>query len=70
MTTSECPRETTPVRLGLSMVEGARSVGLSRARFYEIVMSGEIRSVKTGGRRIVPVAAIERWLAEQSGASA
>ena len=46
-------------------VERARTlVSLGRTKFLEMVKSGEIPSHMIGGRRLIPVAALERLASE------
>lgn len=47
--------------LGVTVEEAARLVGISRAAIYPLITSGEIRSVKFGSRRIIPVSALREW---------
>lgn len=49
-------------RLALSPEEAARALGVSRDFFDEHVLP-ELRVVRRGRRRLVPVTEIERWLA-------
>jgi len=59
-----------PIKLLLRPEEAAQSLGLSRARLYELMAKGSIRSLKIGRARRVPIAEIKNWieseLAEQS----
>jgi excisionase family DNA binding protein len=61
-------RDAAPVNVGAH--EGAHIAGLGYVKFYELLMKGEIRSFKSGGRRLVPIAEIRAWterkLAEQN----
>ena len=45
--------------------------GIGRSKVYELIASGELRTVKIGRRRLVPAAAIEEFIArlEQRGAA-
>jgi excisionase family DNA binding protein len=54
------PKRTVP-RLALSPEEAAESLGMSRSHFYEHVF-GDLRIVRVGQRRLVPVVELERWL--------
>jgi excisionase family DNA binding protein len=57
-------------RLAVPPADAARAVGLSRAALYPRLMSGEIKSVLVGRRRLVPVDELRRWLGRQmEGAS-
>lgn len=40
--------------------------GLSRAMAYKLITSGELQSIKVGGRRLIPVASARKWLAGQT----
>ena len=54
-------------RLALSVTEAAERIGVSRAQLYPLVMSGLIPSIMVGKRRrLIPVAALERWLERQT----
>lgn len=45
--------------------------GLGRTKVYELITSGELRTVKIGRRRFVPASAVEEYVArlEQQGAA-
>ena len=57
-------RQTTP-RLALSKAEAAEALGIS-VDFLEDHVLAELRVVRLGRRRLIPVAELERWLAEHS----
>jgi excisionase family DNA binding protein len=59
MTTS--PEAAAP-RLALSMREAAAALSLSERTFRDHVRRGSIRTCRLGGRRVVPVVELERWL--------
>lgn len=40
-------------------------LGLSESTVYELLNTGEIPSFKVGRRRVIPVAAIEKWIADK-----
>ena len=42
--------------------EAARLLGLGRSKVYELVGSGELRSVAIGRSRRIPASAIREWL--------
>ena len=46
-------------RLAYRIAEAGEAIGVSRAKAYEMVASGEIPSVLIGGVRRVPVEALE-----------
>lgn len=47
----------------MSVTEAARILGISRTTAYECVRSGDLPSVRLGGRIVVPTQAVERLLA-------
>jgi excisionase family DNA binding protein len=53
--------KTATARLALSPEEAAEAIGVSRSFFFEHVV-GELRVVRVGRRRLIPVVEIERWL--------
>ena len=57
-----------PVRLLLRPEEGAEAIGVSRARFYELMAQGQIRSIKIGRSRRVPVSELNAWIAAELAA--
>ena len=46
----------------LSVCAFAKAVGVSRTFVYELIASGDVRSVKIRDRRIIPVTEINRLL--------
>lgn len=54
---------TTTRRLALTPTECAETLGITRAHVYTLLSRGEIRSVKLGRVRRIPVAEIDRILA-------
>lgn len=50
-----------PPRLGLTVEEAAEAVGMSESSFKRHVQP-ELRIVRRGSLRIIPVPEIERWL--------
>ena len=46
-----------------SVVEAAAILGISRSKLYEFIAAGEIRSIRIGRLRKIPVAAIDEFLA-------
>lgn len=42
--------------------EAAESLRLSRSVVYELIRSGQLRTVKVGRRRLVPVAALAEYV--------
>jgi excisionase family DNA binding protein len=57
-----------PVRLLLRPEEGAEAIGVSRARFYELMATGQIKSIKIGRSRRVPIAEIHSFIAAELAA--
>ena len=51
--------------LAVSPGEAARILGCGRTKLYELLASGEIKSFHLGRRRLVRLAAIEAWIADQ-----
>lgn len=55
---AEMPRDPGPERL-LSVEEACRALGgISRTTFYGMADRGELRTLKAGGRRLIPQSAI------------
>jgi excisionase family DNA binding protein len=50
-----------PPRL-LSLKQAAEACGLSRSAFYRLVQTREIRTLKVGGRRLVPESALRAFI--------
>lgn len=55
------PDRPSPPRLGLTIEEAAAAVGMSESSFKRHVQP-ELRIVRRGSLRIIPVPEIERWL--------
>lgn len=49
-------------KLLLSVVEAARRLGIGRTLMYELMLSGEVRSVHVGRLRKVPARALESYV--------
>lgn len=58
------PKRTIPV-LALSKQEAAEALGVS-VDFFDEQIAHELRMVRRGRRRLVPVRELERWLSEQA----
>ena len=54
-----------PVRLAFSKAEASAALGVSVDFFEEHVMP-ELRIVRRGRRRLIPLAELERWLSENA----
>ena len=55
----------------LTVPEAAQRLGLGRSFVYQLVMKGEIRSIKLGRARRIPVDALEQFVSariEEDGA--
>lgn len=50
----------------LRMTEVAQLTGLSRAKAYAMVASGELPSLRAGRSVRVPLAALERWIVQNT----
>ncbi|MFJ3406727.1 helix-turn-helix domain-containing protein [Promicromonospora sp. NPDC090134] len=49
--------------------EAAEALRLSRTQVYELIRDNELRTVKIGGRRRVPVAAVVEYVKALEGAA-
>ena len=56
-------------RLAVSPAEAARMLGLGKTKLYQLLGDHEIASVKVGTRRLIRVAELEAWLAEQEASA-
>ena len=56
---------TTDSKLLLTIPEVAHRLGLGRSFVYQLVMRGEIPSIKIGRARRVPVTALEQFITQQ-----
>ena len=54
--------------LDIASVSGLLSIG--RSRTYQLVMSGQLASLKLGRRRLIPREAVEAFVAKQMEAAA
>jgi excisionase family DNA binding protein len=52
-------------RLALSKREAAQALGVS-VTFFEAEIAHELRMVRRGRQRLVPVAELQRWLAQHA----
>ena len=53
-------------RVALTVEETAKALSISRNTAYALVRRADFPSVRVGGRWIVPVAALEQWLAKEA----
>lgn len=51
-------------QLVLSVAETARTLGLGRTKVYDLLDSGELKSVRVGRRRLVSAASVRSLLGE------
>ena len=58
-------QEAVPAKVLLTVEEVAEAMGLGRTYVYELVMRREIRSIKLGRKRRIPVTALEEFVARQ-----
>ena len=58
------------VRLGPTVVEAAKVLGISRSLAYQLAASGELPTVRLGRRLVVPRRALERLLEVDGGSGA
>ena len=47
--------------------EAAEALRLSRSALYELIRSGQLRTVKSGRRRLVPVSALSDYIDSLDG---
>lgn len=50
----------------LRVEQSGERLNISRAKVYELIASGELRSIKIGGARRIPVEAIDELVASLS----
>jgi excisionase family DNA binding protein len=50
-------------RLAFSIEEAAETLGVSRDHIYDLLRTGQLRSIKSGRRRLITRGAIEAYLA-------
>ena len=53
-------------RFALRVAEAALALGISRAKAYELIASGQIPSIRIGGCIRVPVEQLRGWLERQA----
>ena len=56
-------------RLLLRPEEAAALTGLGRTTIYELMRSGELRSINVGRARRIPRVELERWVSERMEAA-
>lgn len=60
---STTPHVVAVVPVAYRIEEAAEALRVSRTHVYELIRSGRLRSVKIGSRRLVPIAALDEYLA-------
>jgi excisionase family DNA binding protein len=53
-------------RIGYRINEFCVVIGIGRSKFYELRRAGKIRTVRVGGREIVPASEGDRVIAEEA----
>ncbi|GII95779.1 helix-turn-helix domain-containing protein [Sinosporangium siamense] len=51
-------------QLLLTVPQAAQSLGISRSKFYELITSGTVASIKIDGSRRVPVSSLQEYIQE------
>jgi excisionase family DNA binding protein len=54
------------VRKALSVEMAAEMLGISRSMGFKLIRHGELRSIKAGTRTLVPVAAVDEFIEQNS----
>ena len=49
-------------RIAYSVEEFAEACGISRDLVFDMIKDGDIKSLKAGGRRLIPASAVSTWL--------
>lgn len=57
-----------PTKIAYRINEAVKATGLGRTFIYERIASGELRSIKVGGRRLIMREDLMRFLTGQLGA--
>ncbi|MCD7770400.1 MAG: helix-turn-helix domain-containing protein [Oscillospiraceae bacterium] len=55
------------MKLLLSVKEAAEALGISRSKLYELIHAEAFPTMSIGGRRLIPVSGLERWIDSQTG---
>lgn len=50
--------------------DAAQVLGIGRTKVYELIRSGDLRSVRVGGLRRIPVTALDEFVARLKGDAA
>jgi len=62
-TNQDIQRPSAQAKLLLTVAEAASVLGISRSILYELLLKGEIRSIKIGRSRRIPFVALEEFVA-------
>ena len=55
-----------PTRLAYKPHDAAAALGISRAKVFELLKTGELASIRHGRTRLIPRAALDRFLGVES----
>ena len=53
--------------LAVSAIEGARLLGVSKSKVYELMERQDFPAFKLGGRTLISVAGLREWVQKQAG---
>jgi excisionase family DNA binding protein len=53
-----------PIRLAYSVREAAEALGMAKQSVQNLINDGTLRSVKLGGRRVIPASALAELLGD------
>lgn len=53
----------------ISIAAASDALGIHRSTFYDLMNRGEVRTIKVGGRRLVPVAELDAYVGRKLTAS-
>jgi len=62
---TEAQAEMPSARLLLTVLEAAEALGVSRSLVYELMDSGDLRNIKIGRSRRIPVTSLEEFIARR-----
>ena len=51
----------------LTVEEAAECLGIGRTKTYELMMGGDLASIKIGSRRLIPVSSVTAYIRDQLG---
>lgn len=60
---------TEPPKYLLRPEEAAEALGIGRAKTYELITSGQIRSIQIGRSRRIPITAVEEFVRDREAAA-